>query len=209
MKRKIYSTLFIAIVGTGLISCKKEELQISTSISTTKVVDEQETKVGKKLNNPFAIDNMRNAYASISNQKSLLKLESNKLYVKFLPMNSDELNKLNSDSLILSDIPLDVEVNQYGTFYNDPATLSNGTTWLYTTVDLGYDFGNIKYEIIDSLYLPNEEGFTQKSKNLFTTISKDELESKALELAGYVDESKNEFENKTTRHRPKGYIRVQ
>lgn len=152
---------------------------------------------------------MRNAYASISNQKSLLKLESNKLYVKFLPMNSEELNKLNSDSLILSDIPLDVEVNQYGTFYNDPAKLSNGTTWLYTTVDLGYDFGNIKYEIIDSLYLPNEEGFTQKSKNLFTSISKDELESKALELAGYVDESKNEFENKTTRHRPKGYIRVQ
>lgn len=114
---------------------------------------------------------------------------------------------MDSDGLILSDIPLDVEINQYGTFYNDPATLSDGTTWLYTTVDLGYDFRNIKHEIIDSLYLPNEEKDGQKSMNLFSEFSRGELESKALELAGYKDESNASLE-KASEYRPKGYIRV-
>jgi hypothetical protein len=208
MKKLIYGTLFLALVGIGLVGCKKDTFQPTQSTSSAKVEDEEQTKIGKKLTNPFTIENMRNAYASLSKQKSSSTLESNKLYVRFLPMNSDELDVLYSDSLILSDIPLDVEVNQYGTFYNDPATLSNGTTWLYTTVDLGYDFGNIQYEIIDSLYLPNEGGDGQKSMNLFSEFSKDQLEAKALELAGYKDEATASLE-KATKYRPKGYIRVQ
>ena len=154
MKRKIYGTLFLAIVGIGIVGCKKGAFKPKHSSSIAKVEDEKQTKIGKKLRNPFTIENMRNAYAILSKQKSSSTLESNKLYVRFLPLNSNELNELYSDSLILSDIPLDVEVNQYGTFYNDPATLSNGTTWLYTTVDLGYDFGNLQHEVIDSSSTP-------------------------------------------------------
>ncbi len=208
MKRKIYGTLFLAIVGIGIVGCKKGAFKPKHSSSIAKVEDEKQTKIGKKLRNPFTIENMRNAYAILSKQKSSSTLESNKLYVRFLPLNSNELNELYSDSLILSDIPLDVEVNQYGTFYNDPATLSNGTTWLYTTVDLGYDFGNLQHEVIDSLFLPNEGGDGQKSMNLFADFSKDDLEIKALELAGYKDEISSSLE-KATQYRPKGYIRVQ
>lgn len=208
MKKIIYKGFFIALMGAAFVGCKKVDIMPSSSSSTVKIDNEKQTLIGKKRNNPFTIKNMREAYSSLSKEKSSNQLEANKLYVRFLPMDVAQLSVLDADSLILSDIPLDVEVTQYGAIYYDASTLANGTTWLYTTVDINYEFGTTQYEIIDSLYLPSQGNQGQKSTNLFSEFTPEQLEDKALEIAGYKAEAGNSQE-KVQKYNPEGYVKVQ
>lgn len=204
-KNKIYTLAIIGLIFTTISSCKKDSFKAKNSPAVTNVKIEEETILGKKKKNPFEIKVMREAYSNLSKNKSNgNNLEPNKLYVRFLPQTAEETKILEDQNLILSDIPLDQEVVQYGSSYQDPST--NGTTWLYTTVDANYTFGSITHEIIDSLFLPNDVN-GNKSTNLFKDFTKDELVDKALELTDNKDEI-SESNEKVQKYNPEGYVRV-
>jgi hypothetical protein len=200
------------LVGVTLItSCKKEDvLPVPNTPSQKPVSSDAQTKIGKKLPNPFTVENMENAYNELSRQKTDTELESNQLYVRFFPETTEESKYLEEQGLILWDIPLDVEVEQYGSTYHDPASPNTTMTWLYTTVKPDYEFGNIKHEIIDSLFLPNlENGEEKRTKSLFNEFSSDDLVSKSLELLGYENDEETGPKRASAKYTPKGYIKVQ
>lgn len=204
---KITSLVIASILLLGVVGCKKEKIspnnsKIDSNITKSIILDEGQTVLGEKLANPFTIDNMKLAYSALNGGAPNLII-SNQKYVRFLISNPEESKKLEEQGLILSTVPLDYEVLQYGTFYNDPKL--NNQTWMYTTVSPNFDFTGFQYQIIDDLFLPNLLIGTSQYNSIFNSFDHEDLIDQALKLKGY----ENETYEKTVKYRPKGYIKVQ
>jgi hypothetical protein len=160
MKKIILGVATLSLISATHFSCKKDKFSPITQSEpgnqvVTQINLEQQTVLGKKLKNPFAIENMRAAYTELTGYRSS-NLEPNKLYVRFLPKNVDERMSLEGRDLIFETVPIDREIDSYGDFYQDPETEHLGTTWIYTTVDLDFSFNNVEYQILDSLFLTDK-----------------------------------------------------
>lgn len=207
IKKLALGAMLLALGSIGFYSCKKEKFNmnkpaVSQTESAAQINLESPTILGKELKNPFAIDNMREAYKAITKNKSGEDLQPNRLYVRFLPMNAREMESIYDSTLNYEMIPLTYEVVSYGDYYQDPETEQLGTTWVYTTVPIDYKFNNVRYEIIDRLFLTDEE--EDKSS---IGIDLDLLESVALQMAGYEEEADATMEK--AQKRPKGHVRFQ
>ncbi len=203
MKKSLIAIGLLAIVSLNLLSCNKSIIRPNkekTEVSP-KVNPEKRTLVGVKKVNPFTVTNMQNAYSSLNNTRPNGEIVCNKKYVRFQPADASQCKKLEDDGLILFTTPLDYEILEYGNSSSDPQAVSNGNTWLYTTVNVNYNYGNIVYEVLDNLFLPDEPNTVQ-----FTKFSPDQLIDKSLELCGYLDEATSQL--KATRYNPTGYIKV-
>ena len=127
MKHKnSYRLLILALMGIFIYSCQKEE---PSPIESAQVENEQinmsgMTQLGKKLENPYSVTNMKRAWESLNKSSKVSKngnIETTHLYVKFSPKTEEELDMLKRDStLVLYQIPLDYEVTGNGDFYHDP-----------------------------------------------------------------------------------------
>ncbi|AEM70149.1 hypothetical protein Murru_1105 [Allomuricauda ruestringensis DSM 13258] len=131
-----------------------------------------------------------------------------------------------ADSLNLSEIPLDVEIEQEGDYYVDEATEIHEAQWLYTSVVKDYQFPQgISYEKLEDLFLIEESGTEEEEgdedEDESTTItvagksgmSKQflyDLEDEALRLTGNYEEPEEpeSLTQRRSKKRPKGYIRV-
>jgi len=81
-----------------------------------------ETKLGKKLDNPYSVSNMRVAYESLAKQNNRLNFSSDIIqtthyYLKFFVSSAEDYDELESDSLDLFEYPLDYEIESYGDYY--------------------------------------------------------------------------------------------
>lgn len=147
--------------------------------------------LGKKLNNPYSLKNMQAAYDSLCMAsgvatRSVDLLQPTHLYVRFLPKDSADINRLDREKLDLFCYPLDYDVEQWGDYYHDPSIPEDQPTWQYTRVPVGYDFPNVQYEILDTCYIPDDddEVETRLAGNAF---SLGELEDAAYEHSGNGD----------------------
>lgn len=147
--------------------------------------------LGKKLNNPYSLKNMQAAYDSLCRAsgvvtRSVDMLQPTHLYVRFLPKDSTDINRLDREKLDLFCYPLDYDVEQWGDYYHDPSIPEDQPTWQYTRVPVGYDFPNVQYEILDTCYIPDDEDEveTRLAGNAF---SLGELEDAAYEHSGNGD----------------------
>ena len=121
--------LFITLIGVTLtLGCSKDAtiLTPSTNVSdqdlnARKSADlDRETVLGKKLQNPYTVEVMKRAYKSIEkeNQVQKIDIKSNFLYIRFLPKDSVEYRRINSDdSFELFSYPLDYEISVKGNKY--------------------------------------------------------------------------------------------
>ena len=126
------------------------------------------TVLGARIDNPYTMRNMERAVDSIAKWNSEaddvpaitqpLDLEATDLYVRFLPADTSQLERLYDDyDLELFDIPLDYEVVEGGTYYHD-STTGTAFTWLYSVVKPDFKFpSDIKSELIDSLFIPETQ----------------------------------------------------
>lgn len=133
-------------------------------------------KLGKKLENPYSLTNMKKAFAQTSNLKSLAEdLKPTHLYVRFLPETTEEMTILTEDTTLkLYDYPFDYEIIEDGQYYHDPSIPLDKFTWLYTVVKPDYKFPSVKYEILEEIYLPDD--------------SEEEAELKSLAITGNLPE---------------------
>jgi hypothetical protein len=172
-KGTIY-TIAILLACQFIFSCSKDVVAPTPAEGTNdkmishssyrKAVDDV-IVLGKKLQNPYAVENMKKAYANVSAKtdgkvrKDQSPVRSTHYYVRFLPKDWKQYNLLKADtSLKLYDIPLDYEVVLHGNKYKDPSVCSECPTWQYTAVKEGYKFSKeTKYEILDNLYLPESD----------------------------------------------------
>lgn len=169
-----------------LIIIEGDETENGVIESTT---TEEPIEIIRKLQNPYTVENMQNAYDILQSEDMIgdgLQIVPTHLYVRFLPVDSVELETLKSDtSLELFSYPLDYELTE-GEVYIDAELGDAEFTWLYTRVPLGYDFPIGGYEIIEELYLPllSEEFSHDES----VIQNWDILEEKALEITDNLDE---------------------
>lgn len=179
-------------------SCKDELVEESSDdLGSAEAVSVDKEKfgntiiLGKKLNNPYSLKNMQAAYDSLCRAsgvatRSVNMLQPTHLYVRFLPKDSADINRLDREKLDLFCYPLDYDVEQWGDYYHDPSIPEDQPTWQYTRVPVGYDFPNVQYEILDTCYIPDDEDEveTRLAGNAF---SLGELEDAAYEHSGNGD----------------------
>ena len=146
--------------------------------------------LGKKLQNPYTIENMKKALDNVNasrSQKLNLKIEPNYLYVRFLPKDDDEYVLISRDkNLDLYNYPLDYEVVQRGNKYKDPSLKEDSFSWQYAAVKVDYKFPKIKYEILSELFLPDKD----ENLNVLADGSVEELDNEALRLTNNLPDKK-------------------
>jgi hypothetical protein len=208
----------MAMLIMGAFSCQKEENSNPIKTPTNHQSSEGMTKVGKQLENPYSVENMRKAWNNVKASNSNLRTEeieitTTHLYVKFKPKDELELAILKRDtSLILFEYPLDHEIIYYGSFYRDPEVPIGTPTYRYASVKVDQQFPKeVNHEILSELFIPDEEkdDASKESRRISTDIV-DRLVDEALKITNNFDK---ELPNSGARimaasWRPKGTIRV-
>ncbi len=249
MKHKAsFRLLILTLIGIMVYSCQKDDL--NTPVPKKNLGEELASEsdgqiiLGEKLENPYSVKNMRLALKSLKEKqkksskryaaKTLnddLDIQTTDYYVRFWVEDDEQKSLLLADSLNLSIIPLDVEIEQEGNYFIDENTEIEQAQWLYTSVVKDYQFhSEVAYEKIEDLFLiePSEpeeiDGDDYEDETTTTTvagkssISKSflyDLEDEALKLTGNYTEpenedysSKNNLSARRSKRRPEGYINV-
>ena len=211
---RISRIITVATVLLGITwSCQTDETEY-LAIKQNEFLSEEliKTKLGRKLENPYSVENMKRAYESLlqkSNGRiaSEIEIEATHLYVKFFPQSKEEIDLLESDSLELFNYPLDYEIDTLGDYYVEENMDYTEGQWYWTAVPVGYQFPNVKFEIIEELFLIDEEEAESNGRLAYST-SLMELEDEALRITGNWEPREEESSNSRRRIRPRGRIRV-
>ena len=171
------------------------------------------TKLGKKLMNPYSLENMQLAMDTLErllektkvqgrNLVKSIDLETTDLYVRFLPKDTTQYNQMLKDStMIYYDHPLDYEIAQQGDVYID-TTMVGQIGWQYTVVKPDYVFPDtIKYEILERLFIPEnhpdymdkEDGDTTKGRVANRSQLLSQLETLSLYLSDNLPEEEGDL----------------
>jgi hypothetical protein len=192
MKQKFKNIALGLFLATVVSSCTENEphLPESTNASSNKGAA---IELGKKLENPYSVANMKKALANLRKSKLNAKMATDDieitathLYLKFTPKNEQELDLLQTDStIVFYDHPLDYEIAVSGDYYRDPNIPEDQPTPLYCAVKVntpiaqgnGKIKGNTKVmetvekAILEELFIPDENfdtdenGTTNKTAN--------------------------------------------
>ncbi len=174
--------------------------------------------MGKKLDNPYTVENMKKAYIELkreyaekSGSGEEIDIRTTHLYIRFLPANLDEYNVLAEDSTLeLFEYPLDYDIEQGGTEYHDPELAENQITWQYCAVPVNFKFPQIEHELIEELYLPQEDEEVEFEKSGEEMTFIDFLEMKAMLITGNIsnEEYMTVYQKKRKKWNPSGRIQV-
>lgn len=136
------------------------------------------------LPNPYALDVMQTVYNTYS--QSTVTLEPTDYYVKFMPKNRDELQRLRTDyDLELFDYPLDIQLDP-GEEYVNTNLPETDLVWLYTTVESDFVFPNdISYQILCECYIPEDEEVIEVVPTKAGDPSVINVKEKAFQSCGY------------------------
>lgn len=186
-KLKIKTLLLLALLSL-IASCNNAP--ISTEETSTVREKDYYLKLGKKLENPYSVKNMKRALDSVKAKMTISKtakstsdfdIETSHLYVKIEPKNAAEEALLKKDTAQnFFDYPLDYEFpeevsEQIGT--NNPDVIGS----YYVAVPKDYVFPEgIKTEVLEELYIPEQDPYfdnaTETGKVSKSTInSKEDL----------------------------------
>jgi hypothetical protein len=198
MKNKYILGLVLACC-MALLACSKNEPQAPNTELTPSRMRTSSTEpaptpyregdliLGKKLNNPYTLANMKSAVSRLEGQGlSLLKavnLRASHFYVKFKPADSAQYEQLQTDKrMTIYPYPLDYEIAVRGNRYHDPSLPKGTITYHYAAVKSDYVFDpKIPYEVISVLYIP-EEDTSLKSKTSEAYV--DQLLNQAYKQTG-------------------------
>lgn len=158
---KTFSTVFLILVLTFCSCTELEEL------SYPKIPEEiqlMETRYGKKLEDPYAMHNIRKALESLKAAGMAVPdkhLVPNRTYLRFFPADQEELSLLENDStLILFDHPLNYESPEAEEDIEAPEP---GTGWYYCVVPYGKPLPPVHHELIYDVFIPDDNDFTTRS----------------------------------------------
>lgn len=167
-----FKIITLGLFLTTILSCSDNEPNSAENTSATARDKDYLLELGKKLENPYSVANMKKALESvkanmktsktskISSSLSDFDIETSHLYVKIEPKTEQEESKLKKDTTqIFFDYPLDYEfpeqvLNEVGT--NDEKTIST----YYVAVPKDYVFPDgIKTEVLEELYIPEQDPY--------------------------------------------------
>jgi len=133
MKTGFYFLFIGVFAGLLLTSCQKSELKEYQPNTEGLMV------LGEKLENPYSVANMQQAYSNLKACKADIPdfdIETTHLYVRFLPKNLEEMELLEDDTTLeLSEVPYDYDICEDGYYFHDLTLPIDGPTWLYAAVE--------------------------------------------------------------------------
>lgn len=183
MKIKLLS--FVLLSMTVFAACKEEHLPMPDAASQHQTEpdapSEGQMQMGAMLNDPYRIDNMRQAYTNITGAKA--QLQPTHRYMRFLPKNDDEYDRIKAVGEVLYDHPLHHEIVQRGDYYHDPELPAEAITWQYAVIPVDKPIPvEIQQEVIYEVFIPDYDADGSKSGLL------ERIEDEAMRLCGYADE---------------------
>ena len=142
--------------------------------------------LGDRMEDPYAVENVRRAYASLYPTKAArTDVRPTDLYVRFLPDGDEQYQALQATGIELIDHPLDYKILREGDYYHDPEVGEEEITWQYAVVDKNYAFPEgIRYEVIDECYLAEHDPATRAAD---CDVDWAAVERAAYELTGNGD----------------------
>ena len=212
-------------MGAGILgitwSCQKDIIELENEKPTFEQPISM-TKLGKKLENPYAVTNMRKAWKNLQKANSRNRVNGDEitvttthLYIKFNPLNEEELDILKDDTtLVLYDYPLDYEIAEGGEFYQDPDVPSDQPTPQYCAVPVDHSLPTgVEYEVLEELFIPDDYSDAAASGRLASKRVVEALMNEALTITGNLEEASERgktkcFFNCQPKWRPAGRIRV-
>lgn len=168
-----------------VLSCTHEEVDdaIPDEYLFPDEVSHDMIVLGRKLEDPYAVDNVEAALKSAYPTKSFVSLEPTDLYVRFLPETEDQYDRLLSMGLVFFDHPMDYEILKEGDYYHDPEVDEDHITWQYAVVPSHFVLPlGIRHEIIDRCYIPGNA----ETKSV-DDVDWDLVEQEAFRLTGNAD----------------------
>ena len=225
MQRKNQLQFLLLLLAVVMItsSCQKESdvLPIEKTINQVeKNKTEGLMKIGKQLQNPYSVDNMKKALASVETKDASgrfatenLEIVATHRYIKFSPKTEKELDILKNDhSIILYTFPLDYEILENGSSYVDPAVAADQPTYQYASIPVNKVLPEgVPYEVLAELFIPDEESDLPATQNIrpISDDLVDALVTESLRLTDNTDEVVAE-DGATSRAtwRPAGTIRL-
>jgi hypothetical protein len=204
-----------------ITSCEKEQLPLQSNASskienltvTESTIDQEgEIILGKKLQIPYSLQIVEKAQNSLklkSPKFNKFFLKENYLYVRFTPKSVSEYDRINSDSTINTfNRPLDYEIIKNGSKFTDPNIIDLGFGSIYCVIPKNNQFFDIKYDILEKLYIPFGSGGKDKESKRLEKMKDNNLEAldnEILEFTGYKNKNSKA---KTADWNPSGFIRV-
>jgi hypothetical protein len=212
MKKKIINSFCYLLLGVTLItSCKKEEmLPINNNPNPTAQQNDGMIVLGEQLEDPYSIENMKKAYASLRTRGDApdIDITPTHTYIRLLPKDETEWGVLKSDTTIhIYDYPLNFEIQNIGTYYHDPSLPDSSITWQYCVLPINYAIPNIQHEKIYDVFIPEEADSTRLKSGINLNEFYAELELESVKLTGNLPEGGTRIE-KASKWTPKGKIRV-
>ena len=145
-----------------LLACERDPLPGQLRLPEGEVYHDM-IQLGEKLDDPYTLENMRNALTKAYPTKAdRVDIQTTDLYVRFLPKNDAELKTLERTGIYLLDHPMDYRIVREGDYYQDPEVDPESITWQYSLVPRDFAFPKgIKYEILDECYLSEHDAVTR------------------------------------------------
>lgn len=200
MKISRLRSIVVAMVILGITgSCQQEE---DLSPDRDKFLNEGMkgmTKLGKQLENPYSVENMRKAYNNLKSSNTTgrtsgdeIEIITTHLYIKFKPENEEELAILKRDStLTFYQHPLDYEILEGGTYYHDPSVPIGTPTYQYVSLPIDTEIPiGVEYDLLEELFIPDEYKDTVVSNGRIASNELVEsLVNEALRITGNSDKT--------------------
>ena len=226
-RSRLFVKLAIGIVVSAVIfvACQNQDEVITPEIDDFENFAEGKMVLGKQLENPYSIENMKKALASLNangRTTSDFDIEATDLYVRFIPTDSTELDALEDYNQIdttfnLFDHPLDFEIEEVGHWYHDPTIPDHLPTYQYTVVKPDFVFPDtLEYEVLAELFIPDE--LEDDAENGRIAVDLDflyDLEDEALQMTDnweepFTDSDENGRTNgRRSKWNPRGRIMVE
>ncbi len=207
MKKKFrFSMLILAI--TCIQSCvqnpsveEKEGIVVEDLNPFKKPTDQIDTTVlGDQEKNPYALENMRQAFAATGQSAKAQQLQPNRIYVKLNPTSRDQVyGFLNAENpkCFISEYPIDRKILTKGAVYLDAEAEDVILKPYYCVAFSKSDLPRIPYDVIAYGYVPTDDEV--------------QVEMKAWEIAGYSLTKQSDSGNKVALvgYFPNGKVQVQ
>lgn len=174
----------LILLALTMMSCSKEGVNYGRDVNLEYGRDLMHDRIvlGERLENPYKTENVTRALQSLYPTKAdRVELKSTDLYVRFLPSDKDQYDKLVDLGLHLQDHPMDYDIVVDGDWYHDPDIPEGAVTWQYAVVPADFVFPDVPYEIIDGCYISEND---PQSKSWGDDIDWDAVERKSYEITG-------------------------
>ena len=223
--KRISKHLRLIVMATVILgitwSCQQEE-ELTPQSEDHTFLSESEmvgmTKLGKRLENPYSVENMKKALESLKTSnpngrtsQEEIDITTTHLYIRFKPKDEDELSILKRDStLVLYDYPLDYEIAETGDFYHDPEVPVDQPTYQYCAVEVGKELPEVvEYELLAELFIPDEDSDEEDENGRIASSNlTDALVDEALQITGNLGSKEDGSNARRSKWRPAGRVQV-